>query len=70
MSKMRIEAKPSLEAYVGENGNICLKQESAVGEDKIISIPMAHAKKVIEWLQILYKEQEHKTTPDDFDAVD
>lgn len=70
MSKMRLEAQPSLEAYVGENGDICLKQESADGEDKLIAIPLVHVKKVIDWLQILYKEQEHKTTPDDFDAVD
>ena len=70
MSKMRIEAQPSLEAYIGDRGNICLKQESTGEEAKVITIPFAHTKKVIEWLQILYKEQEHKTTPDDFDAVD
>ena len=70
MSKMRIEAQPSLEAYIGENGNICLKQGGVGSEDKVISMPLKHVKKVIDWLQILYKEQEHKTTPDDFDAVD
>ena len=70
MSKMRIETKPSLEAYVGEKGNICLKQGGAGGEDKVISIPLVHIKKVIDWLQILYKEQEHKSTPDKFAAED
>ena len=70
MSKMRLEAHPSLEAYVGKNGDICLKQGTSDGEDIVISIQLKHLKKVIEWLQILYKEQEHKTTPDDFDAVD
>ena len=66
MSKMIIEAHPSLEAYVGENGNICLKQ----GENKVISIPLENVTKVINWLQILYKEQKHKTTPDEFAAED
>ena len=37
MSKMRIESHPSLEAYVAENGDICLKQAGSDGEDKIIS---------------------------------
>ncbi len=70
MSKMRIEAQPSLEAYIGENGNICLKQGGTGGEEKIISMPLEQVKKVIDWLQILYKEQEHKTTPDKFAAED
>ena len=70
MSKMRIEAQPSLEAYIGENGKICLKQGGTGGDDKVISMPLSHVKKVIDWLQILYKEQEHKVTPDNFDAVD
>ena len=70
MSKMRVEAQPALEAYIGENGKICLKQGGVGGEDKVISMPLSHVRKVIDWLQILYKEQEHKTTPDDFDAVD
>ena len=67
---MRIETEPSLEAYVGENGDICLKQGASDGEDKVISIPLENVTKVIDWMQILYKEQKHKTTPDDFDAVD
>ena len=70
MSKMRIEAQPSLEAYVEENGNICLKQGGLGGEDKVISIQLVHVKKVIEWLQILNREQDYKNAPDDFDAVD
>jgi hypothetical protein len=70
MSKMRIETHPSLEAYVGEDGKICLKQGGTDGKDKIISIPLSNVKKVIEWLQILYKEQDHKTTPDEFAAED
>ena len=70
MSKMRLESHPSLEAYVGEKGDICIKQGGTGGEDKVINIPLANVKKVIDWLQILYKEQEHKTTPDNFDAVD
>ena len=70
MSKMRLELHPSLEAYVCENGDICLKQENAGGEDKEITIPLEHIKKVIDWLQILDTEQEYKTAPDDFAAVD
>lgn len=70
MSKMRLEAHPSLEAYVAENGEICLKQAGSDGEDKIISIPLEHLKKVIDWLQILQKEQVQKTAPDDFAAED
>ena len=70
MSKMRIGTDPSLEAYVGEKGEICLKQGGTDGNDKVISMSLSNVKKVIEWLQILYKEQEHKVTPDDFDAVD
>ena len=70
MSKMRIETHPSLEAYDGGNGEICLKQGVADGEDKIISIPLSNVTKVIEWLQILYEEQDHKTTPDEFAAED
>lgn len=71
MSKMRLELHPSLEAYVAENGDICLKQGSADGEDKVINIPLEHIRKVIDWLQILDREQEYKSTDnDDFIAED
>ena len=52
MSKMRIEAQPALEAYIGDHGEICIKQESIDGENKVINIPLVHVKKVISWLQI------------------
>lgn len=69
MSKMRIEGEPSLEAYIGENKEICLKQTKTGEEDKVITIPHAHAKKVINWLQILLGE--HPIPPDkEFNAVD
>lgn len=70
MSKMRIEAQPSLEAFIAENGDICFRQESPGEKDKVIIIPQEHVNKVINWLQILQKEQEHRNTPDNFDAVD
>ena len=57
MSRMRIESQPPIEAYVGESGEICIKQESAVGEDKIISIPREYLDKVVNWLNILSKEK-------------
>ena len=38
MSRMRIEAKPALEAYIGESGDICLEQDSSGEDNKIISI--------------------------------
>lgn len=69
MSKMRIESQPTLEAYIGKNGDICLKQETTGEKEKIITIPHAHAEKVINWLQILHKE--HKPSPaNDLDVVD
>lgn len=57
MSKMRIEAKPALEAYIGESGDICLKQDSSGEDNKVISIPPEYVGKVIKWLQILQKER-------------
>jgi hypothetical protein len=36
---MRIETKPTLEAYIGKEGNICLKQEDFDGKEKTIVIP-------------------------------
>ena len=66
MSNMTTVAHPSVEAYAVEYGNICLKQ----GEDKVITIPLENVTKVIDWLQILYKEQKHKITPDEFAAED
>jgi hypothetical protein len=57
MSKMRIESKPGLEAYIREDGNICLRQEGSDGKDNIIIIPREHAGKVINWLQILVDEK-------------
>ena len=69
MSKMRIEGPPSLEAYIGENKDICLKQGNSGEKDKVITIPHTYAKKVINWLQILLEE--HPNTPDEeFNAVD
>ncbi len=57
MSRMRIESQPPIEAFVGESGEICIKQESPVGEDKIIRIPRKHLAKVVNWLNILNQEQ-------------
>ncbi len=57
MSKMRIEAQPALEAYVKEDGNICLKQEGFDGSEKTIVIPREYAGKIINWLQILVDEK-------------
>jgi hypothetical protein len=57
MSKMRIEIKPTLEAYIREDGNICLKQEDFDGKEKTIVIPREHAGKIINWLQILLDEK-------------
>ena len=68
MSKMRIEAQPALEAYIGESGDVCLKQESFDGDDKVISIPPGYVEKVVTWLQILDKERQN--IPDDADVVD
>lgn len=68
MSRMSIASQPALEAYIGESGEICLKQESSGEENKVIIIPHEHVKTVINWLQILHKE--YKNTSDDFNAVD
>jgi hypothetical protein len=57
MSKMRIEAQPALEAYVGKDGNICLKQEGLDGKEKTIVIQREYAGKIINWLQILVDEK-------------
>jgi hypothetical protein len=57
MSKMRIEAQPALEAYVGKDGNICLKQEGHDGKEKTIVIQREYAGKIINWLQILVDEK-------------
>lgn len=71
MSKMRIEEYPALEAYLEENGNICLREGDPKGECKVISIPQSHVKRVIEWLQILSKEEAYRSTDnDDFIAED
>lgn len=69
MSKMRIEAKPALEAYLGKSGDVCLKQENPGKEEIIINIPSEYVEKVIKWLQIL--NEERSRYPDDkFDVVD
>jgi hypothetical protein len=57
MSKMRIEAQPALEAYIGKDGNICLKQEGLDGKEKTIVIHREYAGKIINWLQILVDEK-------------
>jgi hypothetical protein len=57
MSKMRIETKPTLEAYIGKDGNICLKQEGLDGKEKTIVIQREYAGKIINWLQILVDEK-------------
>jgi hypothetical protein len=69
MSKMRIETKPTLEAYIGKDGNICLKQEGLDGKEKTIVIPREHAGKIINWLQILVDEK-RGDGGDDFIAED
>ena len=57
MSKMRIEAQPALEAFVQQDGNICLKQEGLDGKEKTIVIHREYARKIINWLQILVDEK-------------
>lgn len=69
MSKMRIEAKPALEAYIGKSGDICLKQENPGKEEIIINIPPEYVEKVIKWLQILTEER-GRLSDDKFDVVD
>jgi hypothetical protein len=69
MSKMRIEAQPALEAYVREDGNICLKQDGIDGKEKIIVIKREHAGKIINWLQILVDEKRDPVR-EDFIAED
>jgi hypothetical protein len=65
---MRIEAQPALEAYIGESGDICLRQDSSDEDNKIISIPPEYVGKLIKWLQILQKESHGST--EDFAVVD
>ena len=69
MSKMSIEGPPFLEAYIGNNKEICLKQANPGEEEKVITIPHMHAEKVINWLQILHKEYP-KASDEGFNAVD
>ena len=57
MSKMRIKARPALEAYIGKRGDICLKQEVPGDEDTVITIPPEDVEQVIDWLQTLAKER-------------
>ena len=69
MSKMRIEGPPSLEAYLGKNKDICIRQTNPGEADNVIAIPYLHAQKVINWLRILHGE--HPPAPDkEFNAVD
>lgn len=69
MSKMRIEAQPALEAYIGKDGNICLKQEGFDGTEKTIVIHREYAGKIINWLQILIDEK-RGVSDSDFIAED
>jgi hypothetical protein len=64
MSKMRIEAQPALEAYIGKDGNICLKQEGLDGKEKTIVIHREYAGKIINWLQILVDEKQGGSSDD------
>jgi hypothetical protein len=64
MSKMRIEAQPALEAYIGKDGKICLKQEDLDGKEKTIIIPREYAGKIINWLQILVDEKQGGSSDD------
>jgi hypothetical protein len=66
---MRIETKPTLEAYIGKEGNICLKQEDFDGKEKTIVIPREYAGKIISWLQIL-SDEKREPSREDFAAED
>jgi len=68
MSRMRIEAKPALEAYIGESGDICLKQDGSGDDSRVISIPPEYVGKVIKWLQLL--QEEVPSSSDDLPVVD
>ena len=56
--KMRIEARPALEAYISKKGYICLMQERRPNdEDAIITIPPEDVEQVIDWLRTLLEER-------------
>ena len=50
-----IPARESLEAYISQAGNICLKADD--NPEMIISIDFRDVPKVIEWLEALYDER-------------
>ena len=52
--KLRMEHRDAIEAYIGSNGDICLKQEDALGgEDSIITLDTSQVAMVIKWLERL-----------------
>ena len=47
----RMELREAIEVYVSQSGNICIKQESPLGEeDQIVALEPEQVPKVVKWL--------------------
>jgi hypothetical protein len=53
-NEMKLLGRETIEAYVSEGGFICLKQESAIGEDpSIVMMLPSDIPTIVQWLQKL-----------------
>ncbi|MFC7421786.1 hypothetical protein ACFQNF_18155 [Iodobacter arcticus] len=56
-NEMKLLGRETIEAYISEGGFICLKQESAMGEDpSIVMMLPTDIPAVVSWLQELAGE--------------
>jgi len=56
-NEMKLPGRETIEAYISEGGFICLKQDSAMGEDPGIVMMLPHdIPTVVSWLQQLAAE--------------
>jgi hypothetical protein len=60
-NKRRLETREAIEAYISENGFICLKQDATADSgdpDSIIAMMPHDVPLIIKWLQDILKEVE------------
>jgi len=57
VSKLRMERRDAIEAYIGQDGHVCLKQEDSLGHDDIvIALEPSQVPMVVKWLEHLAGE--------------
>ena len=52
----KIEPREGVEVYVGQNGHVCIKQESMSQEEMIVVLHHEDIPKLIEYLEVVRQE--------------